>query len=314
MQMHENQHMPPFRCRYCNSFHTVLKYYKMHLKLHHQHQQYGHRNSLSSSRVPEEMMSAHQHNNITNNNHHKQSKKLTGFKHHFYTPQPKMTAATAKQLAVQTNLSSNQGLPPPSSLSPLRCKYCSKLFAKFTTLRKHEMLHKMNGANNNYKINPEVDVVEVKNEILDNNQSLNHQVNKSLSSALTLTPSLLSNLNKLANLKSSDCTDGKKPAILININTNTPTTVDTSMDEAKKSQEMPLNSSSGLMISSVSSVNKNYLETLEKQRSTASNATVFVQNGKKVVSLADLQCPICKKIVSQPFSLKVHLRTHTLEK
>ena len=215
--------------------------------------------SSSSSRVPEQFMS-----------HQKKQSKKSGFKH-FYTPQGHYQQQQPK-LAVQTNLSSNQGLLPPSSsssLSPLRCKYCNKLFAKTTTLRKHEMLH-----------------------------------------ILTLTPSLLSNLNKLANLKSSECSDGKKPAILININTNTPSDA---MDEAKKSQEMPLNSNSGLMISSVSSVNKSYIETIEKQRA-ASNATVFVQNGKKVVSLADLQCPICKKIVSQPFSLKVHLRTHTLEK
>ena len=86
------------------------------------------------------------------------------------------------------------------------------------------------------------------------------------------------------------------------------------------------------MISSVASVDKNYFETMEKIRKNSilnsnnnnnnvnnnsnlpSNATVLIQNGKKAVSLADLQCPICKKIVSQPFSLKVHLRTHTLEK
>lgn len=263
----------------------------------------------SSSRVPDEFMS-------NQKNHSKKS----GFKH-FYTPpqgllqqqHPKL-AATVTSLAVQRKLSSNQGLLPPSSssLSPLRCKYCNKLFAKFTTLRKHEMLHKLNGNNNhtnNLKNNPDVDLVEIKSEELEHHhQNANNKL--SSSSALTLTPSLLSNLNKLANLKSSECTDGKKPAILININTNTPSDA---MDEAKKSQEMPLNSNSGLMISSVSSVNKNYYETMERQR-VASNATVFVQNGKKVVSLADLQCPICKKIVSQPFSLKVHLRTHTLEK
>lgn len=301
----ETQHSPPFRCRYCNSYHTTLKYYKSHLKLHQMQQQ---RRLSSSSRVPEQssMLLHHQ-----NNNHYKQSKK-SGFKH-FYTP-PKLTTAAVASLAVQTNLS-NQGLPS-SSLSPLRCKYCSKLFAKFTTLRKHEMLHKLNGNyhhqsfSNNFKFTPEVDV-EIKNEYpasISASSVSGHS--KSTPSALTLTPSLLSNLNKLANLKSSECNDGKKPAILININTNdTP-----QVESAKKSQEMPLNSSSGLMISSVSSVDKNYFETIEKQKDPAAGATVFIQNGKKAVSLADLQCPICKKIVSQPFSLKVHLRTHTLEK
>lgn len=298
--MHEeSKHEPPFRCRFCNSFHTVLKYYKIHLKHHHQSKQHK-----SSSRVPDNFMSSSQHHQ-----HNKQSKKSSGLNNHHNVNK----LAALNSLAVQTNLSSNQGLLPPSSLSPLRCKYCNKLFAKFTTLRKHEMIHKLNGDHVN-KINSEVDLVEVKREDSDDgNQSLN--LNKS--SALTLTPSLLSNLNKLANLKSSECTDGKKPAILININTNTPTSSTDAMEEMKKSQEMPLNSNSGLMISSVRSVNKNLLDTLEKQKqvaTAASNATVFVQNGKKVVSLADLQCPICKKIVSQPFSLKVHLRTHTLEK
>lgn len=240
-----------------------------------------------------------------NNNHHKQSKK-SGFKH-FYTPPKLTTAAVANlaSLAVQTNLS-NQGLSS-SSPSPLRCKYCGKLFAKFTTLRKHEMLHQLNGnsiKNNGTKINHEND-----NKNAHTSVPACAAANKS--TALTLTPSLLSNLNKLANLKSSECSDGKtKPAILININTNDKPQA----ESAKKSQEMPLNSSSGLMISSVSSVDKNYQEMIEKQREASSAATVFIQNGKKAVSLADLQCPICKKIVSQPFSLKVHLRTHTMEK
>lgn len=272
----------------------------MHLKLHQRRL-----SSSSSSHVPEKSssMSSTLHQN---NNHHKQSKK-SGFKH-FYTP-PKLTKAAVASLLVQTNLN-HHGLPS-SSLSPLRCKYCSKLFAKFTTLRKHEMLHKLNGnynhhQSNNLRINPEVDVVEVNNEHSASVSGASGGNNKS--TALTLTPSLLSNLNKLANLKSSECNDGKKPAILININTND---MPQQVESSKKSQEMPLNSSSGLMISSVSSVDKNYYDTIEKQREAA---TVFIQNGKKAVSLAELQCPICKKIVSQPFSLKVHLRTHTMEK
>lgn len=296
----ETQHLPPFRCRLCNSYHTALKYYKIHLKLHQMQQR------SSSSRVPEQSsMSLHHQNN-----NHKQSKK-SGFKH-FYTPQ-KLTTANLASLAVQTNLS-NHGLPS-SPLSPLRCKYCGKLFAKFTTLRKHEMLHKLNGnyqqqQSNCFKITPEIDVTEVNNEHSISASSSAH-ANKTTPSALTLTPSLLSNLNKLANLKSSECGDGnKKPAILININTNDAPQV----ENAKKSQEMPLNSSSGLMISSVSSVDKSFYETFDKAQRDAAAATVFIQNGKKAVSLADLQCPICKKIVSQPFSLKVHLRTHTMEK
>jgi len=135
--------------------------------------------------------------------------------------------------------------------------------------------------------------------------SLHQQTTNSKSGALTLTPSLLSNLNKLANLKTGDCRDGKKPAILININTN-----DSRM-ESNKIEELPLGSNnSGLVISSVTSGDKNFI----RQSNSPSKATVMIQNGKKTVSLSDLQCPICKKIVSQPFSLKVHLRTHTMER
>lgn len=231
-----------------------------------------------------------------------------------------------------------------STQKSLTCKYCNKSFGKFSVLKKHEMLHKMNNYNNNNhhtesdfgnhnKNDSRSDSPLLPMASSSNPSNFNKQQQQP-SSALTLTPSLLSNLNKLANLKSSENSDGKKPAILININTNDSTTPKT--ESAKKSQEMPLNSNSGLMISSVASVDKNYFETIERLRRSkmmnnnnnntdnnntnsnnnnlASNTTVLIQNGKKAVSLADLQCPICKKIVSQPFSLKVHLRTHTLEK
>jgi len=230
-----------------------------------------------------------------------------------------------------------------STQKPLNCKYCDKSFGKFSMLRKHEMLHKMNNFGKHapeseyipLSDTPPPSTVAIPSTTLSNyNVKKSQPSSNSSSSALTLTPSLLSNLNKLAHLKSTENLDGKKPAILININTNDSSSTP-KVDTAKKSQEMPLNSNSGLMISSVASVDKNYFETMEKLRRNSilnsninnnnnnnvnnnsnlpSNATVLIQNGKKAVSLADLQCPICKKIVSQPFSLKVHLRTHTLEK
>lgn len=136
-----------------------------------------------------------------------------------------------------------------------------------------------------------------------------HHASSNKSGALTLTPSLLSNLNKLANLKSAECKDGTKPAILININTNDVT------NNVAKLPEMPIGSSpSGLMISSVSSVDKNYYDKIERSNVQQEKPTVMIQNGKKTVSLSDLQCPICKKVLSQTFSLKAHLRTHTMER
>ncbi|XP_070506472.1 zinc finger protein 260-like [Chironomus tepperi] len=319
----ETQHTAPFRCRFCNSFFNILKFYKNHLKQHAQQQQ-----KQINSRVPDK----HQKNMSHHNN--KQSKESDS--KHFYTSSPRATMAMAVQnLSDEGLLSYLYG----STVKPLKCKYCDKSFGKFSMLRKHELLHKMN---NFGKHAPESEYIPLSDTppsmaAITSSTLSNYNVKKSQpssnssSSALTLTPSLLSNLNKLAHLKSTENLDGKKPAILININTNDSSSTP-NVEAAKKSQEMPLNSNSGLMISSVATVDKNYFETMEKLRRNSilnsnnnnnnvnnnsnlpSNATVLIQNGKKAVSLADLQCPICKKIVSQPFSLKVHLRTHTLEK
>lgn len=204
--------------------------------------------------------------------------------------------------------------PQQHSRQPMRCKYCNKQFGRASSLKKHQMLHESVEGNASLQLTPEVDLMEMRNRSMSRssnefshlNQSSSSSINKS--GTLTLTPSLLSNLNKLANLNSSDSRDGKKPAILININTN-----DSSVksDSPTKSQEMPVGgSASGLMISSVTTLEKNCYEPAEKN----AKSTVMIQNGKKAVSLADLQCPICKKIVSQPFSLKIHLRTHTMER
>lgn len=156
---------------------------------------------------------------------------------------------------------------------------------KRSHLRKHEALHESNG---------------LKSRL----QSTDNEINGQAAKALTLTPSLLSNLNRLAKLSPMDVKDGIKPAILININTSSNDDVTGVM----KSQETPVAANaSGLMISSVASGER--VEQLIG--SSQSKATVTIRNGKQTVSLADVQCPICKKIVSQPFSLKVHLRTHT---
>jgi hypothetical protein len=301
--MHEeSQHSAPFRCRFCNSFFTVLKFFKVHLKRHARHRQ-----QIQNTRVPD----LHNNSNNTtkshhNNNNYKQSHK-SGSNHNFYTPKnasamtTKAAAAQAVQNYSQGLLSSLYGGGGGGGQKQLACKYCGKSFGKFSVLRKHEMLHKLEYS---MRVTPDLEPAP--------QRAIKKRSSSCSSSALTLTPSLLSNLNKLAHLRSGESNDGSKPAILININTND--AVPTIEASAKKSQEMPLNSNSGLMISSVSSVDKNYFEALERRRNAASNATVYIQNGKKAVSLSDLQCPICKKIVSQPFSLKVHLRTHTLEK
>lgn len=251
----KSQHTPPFRCRFCSSMFSMLKFYKIHLNFHKRR-----------SNVPDRktMQSNNQWNKSSAHNAYRTS-------------------------SVQT--SSNQGLSmqmnfPKSYTSPsLLCKYCQKQFGKLSSLKKHELTHEQR------------------------NRSVSMSSNEHVKTgALTLTPSLLSNLNKLANLGSTESRDGKKPAILININTN-----DSAKEESPvKSQEMPVgNSASGLMISSVSTLDNNYYDKTDK---TSGKATVMIQNGKKAVSLADLQCPICKKIVSQPFSLKIHLRTHTMER
>jgi hypothetical protein len=294
-------------------------HHKRNSRVPEHHQQSNNNNKSSNNNIN----NFHNNNNNSNNHNDKQSK-FSGIKD-FSSSTPKLSSEALSSSSLSSHAVQNSSLSHHlhgSTQSPLKCKYCNKLFAKFTLLRKHEMLHKVR--------NPELDREKITHRRFSSassNQVHQPQLSSS-SSALTLTPSLLSNLNKLANLNSTESLDGKKPAILININTNDSLSAmanaqaSAKIDAATKSQEMPLNSNSGLMISSVKTVDKNYYDALESQKSAAtaaalvpqSNATVYIQNGKKAVSLSDLQCPICKKIVSQPFSLKVHIRTHTHEK
>jgi Zinc finger, C2H2 type len=275
---------------------SMLKFYKIHLKLHKRRTNVPDRKTMQSS---------------SNNKQWNKS----GARNNVYASHPNAYRTSS----VQT--SSNQGLlmqlnyPKPYVSPPqqqMRCKYCPKQFEKLSSLKKHEMVHESIEGRPSLHLTPEIDLVGMRNRSISrsSNEHVPTAINKA--GALTLTPSLLSNLNKLANLGSTDTRDGKKPAILININTNDSSSKD---ESPVKSQEMPVGgNASGLMISSVSSVDKNYYEKLEKNPLGAGKATVMIQNGKKAISLADLQCPICKKIVSQPFSLKIHLRTHTMER
>lgn len=92
----------------------------------------------------------------------------------------------------------------------------------------------------------------------------------------------------------------------------------------------------GLQISSVASVDHMYLDKLDKISAglkgpattiTPTSSSVptkvpavpvipngssqsqeMVAHGQKLIPLSSLQCPICKKMVSEPFSLKVHMR------
>lgn len=286
----KSQHTPPFRCRFCSSMFSMLKFYKIHLNFH-KRRNVPDRQTMQSS---------------SNNKQWNKSGANTSHANAYRTSSSVQTSSN-QGLSMQLNHPKHQQkYASPTQQQPMRCKYCQKQFGKVSSLKKHEMVHESIEARPNLHLAPEVDLVGMRNRSMS--RSSNEHMNQK-SGALTLTPSLLSNLNKLANLGSSDARDGKKPAILININTNDSSAKD---ESPLKSQEMPVGgSASGLMISSVSSVDKNYFEKLEKN---PPGATVMIQNGKKAISLADLQCPICKKIVSQPFSLKIHLRTHTMER
>lgn len=287
LSQHEKvQHKPPFKCRFCSSMFSLLKLYKIHTNFHLKQQN-------RNERVPDRKI----HNN-------KQWNKSCA----------NSVSANAYRPSVQT---SNEGLYMQHNYQKhqlnytnpqcMRCKYCNKQFQKASSLKKHELLHETNQGMPNPYSQPEVELANArKRSISRSSNEFTHLNQSSINKTLTLTPSLLSNLNKLANMSSTDMRDGKKPAILININTN-----DSMKDDCQaKPQELPVGSSaSGLMISSVSSADKKHFDKNEK-----SAPTVTIQNGKKAISLADLQCPICKKIVSQPFSLKIHLRTHTMER
>lgn len=298
LQHEKSQHPPPFKCRFCSSMFGMLKLYKIHLNFHLKQQ------SRNNVRVPDHKM-----------HHSNKQWNKSGAHNASHTNSYRPSVQTSNQgLLMQLNYPKHQlnYVSPQQQRQLLRCKYCYKQFGKESSLKKHQMLHESIEGRPNVHLTPEIDLVR-KRSISRSSNEFSH-MNSSASSAnksstLTLTPSLLSNLNKLANLNSTDSRDGKKPAILININTNDSLTKD---DSSIKSQEMPVGgNASGLMISSVTSVEKNYYDKADKN---ASKSTVMIQNGKKSVSLSDLQCPICKKIVSQPFSLKIHLRTHTMER
>lgn len=306
LSQHENSHPPPFKCRFCSSMFSLLKFYKIHLNFHIKKQR---RNNVH---VPDRKT---HHNNKQWN----QSGAHNVYASHTSAYRPSVQTSN-QGLLMQLNYPKHQPsyASPPRQKQPLACKYCYKQFGRVSSLKKHQMLHETIEGRSNLHLAPEVDLLDVRNRSMSRSSNEYSHMNQSSSSStinksgsLTLTPSLLSNLNKLANLSTTDSRDGKKPAILININTN-----DSAKEESpKKSQEMPVGSSaSGLMISSVSSLDKNCHNRSDKNALGSGKATVMIQNGKKAISLADLQCPICKKIVSQPFSLKIHLRTHTMER
>jgi Zinc finger, C2H2 type len=304
---HENsQHTPPFRCRFCSSMFSMLKFYKIHLNFHKRRTNVPDRKSMQNSSS----------NNKQWNKSGANTNVYASHANAYRTSSSSVQTSSNQGLLMQLNYPKHQlsyASPPPQQ--PMRCKYCHKQFGRLSSLKKHEMVHESIEGRSSLHLTPDMDLMAMRNRSMS--RSSNEHMNQTSSAmnksgALTLTPSLLSNLNKLANLGTTDTRDGKKPAILININTNDSSAKD---ELPVKSQEMPVGgSASGLMISSVSSVDKNYFEKLEKNALGAGKATVMIQNGKKAISLSDLQCPICKKIVSQPFSLKIHLRTHTMER
>lgn len=277
------QHPPPYKCRFCGSMFSLLKLYKIHLNFHLKQQR---RNDRS---VPDRKT---HHNN-------KQWNRSAAYANTYRPP-----VQTSNQgLFMHLNYPSQQLDYVTQQRALLRCKYCHKQFEKVSSLKKHQMLHESTEGRSSLQQD-----VDQKRSMSRSSTEFSSHISQSSGNkpgTLTLTPSLLSNLNKLANLNTKDTRDGKKPAILININTNESSTAKES--SPTKSLEMPVGGSgSGLMISSVSSLENNFYD--------KNKSTVMIQNGKKAISLADLQCPICKKIVSQPFSLKIHLRTHTMER
>lgn len=280
-------HPPPYKCRYCGSMFSLLKLYKIHLNFHLKQQR---RNDRS---VPDRKT---QQNN-------KQWNRSAAYANTYRPP-----VQTSNQgLFMHLNYPSQQLDYATQQRALLRCKYCHKQFEKVSSLKKHQVLHETTEGRS--ILQPALEGHELqKRSISRSSTEFSSHINQSSGvkpGTLTLTPSLLSNLNKLANLNTTDGRDGKKPAILININTNE--SLSAKEPSPTKSQEMPVGgSSSGLMISSVSSLDSSFYD--------KTKSTVMIQNGKKAISLADLQCPICKKIVSQPFSLKIHLRTHTMER
>src|SRR5690349_20863669 len=226
---------------------SLLKLYKIHINFHLKQQL---RNNV---RVPDRK---NQHNN-------KQWNKSSAYNvtANAYRP-PVQTSNDGLLMQQHNNFPKHQQQLNYANIQLMRCKYCKKQFQKASSLKKHELLHETTQGKSNPYNNSDIEYAHSRNRSISRSSNEFSQMNQSsLNKTLTLTPSLLSNLNKLANLNSTDTRDGTKPAILININTN-----DSMAEDCQtKTQELPVGgSASGLMISSVSGGEKKFYEKIEK--------------------------------------------------
>ena len=296
LRVHEENHAAeaPFRCRYCCSDFALLKQFKIHI---HRHLQEIQLNQLKRENRNRDK----NYNNSVQCTRCMQMVPKYLFVEHLRKHQESV-AAVRNFIQPQRRL---------------KCSLCHKVFAKSYNLKRHVLVHQKYGhdlknyssysptssnSNNseNFNLPSELEVVKISNQTT---KMFNRTLLKEPTS-LTLTPALLSNLNKLTNrINSTEPKLGlKKPPILININTSNPAetaiekNIKMEVPEIWKSQRNPINP----IINSVSS---------NTVSSTASNLEdQLVNHGKKQIPLSSLQCLLCNKVLSEPFSLKVHMR------
>lgn len=325
LSAHEESHAAesPFKCPFCASVFSLPKHYKIHVNRH-----------LAANQIPQPMKRpipqakpANPVNQVKSQPavqrdetpvqclRCKQFVPKFSYSEHFKKHQSQQQMLQVPGVGFQR---------PPRRLE---CPICKKVFGKSYNLKRHLQVHQKHGHqsdhsnlgqdleestsddSDDYRMNitPEVDLVKI-------NPSYKSPEKPKEQSAITLTPAFLSSLNKLANLNQLTI---KKPPILININTQDPG------DSAMKKETVPVpiaKKDSGLTISSVASIDPKHFErppplnipivpvSAPTHQAPINGQIEMIAHGKKPVPLSKMQCPICKKVLSEPFSLKVHMR------
>lgn len=295
LRKHEESHSAegPFRCRYCCSLFTLLKQFKMHI--------YRHQIQLKKG-----------NNNRTKINSPVRNRCMQ------MVPKYMFTDHLQKQCQ-QSTVAIRNSIQPQQRLE---CSLCHKVFAKSYNLKRHVLVHQKYGhdqsnysptssiSNNSENFNiPELEVVKI-------NSTAKKMFNQTLlkeSTTLTLTPALLSNLNKLTNhINLAEPNLGlKKPPILININTSNPAKAAIEKNiKLELSEMLKIRKQSDLFIKTLSRDHPRMMNNSSVSSNTVSSTASNHEEPlvKKQIPLSSLQCLFCNKVLPDSFSLKVHMK------
>lgn len=333
LKIHEDAHNRelPFKCKYCSSIFSQLSSFKIHVNRHLEFHTSNvllkyppiapknRSNSVPSNNNQSTAALAAQSFNLIKNNIHlaKVFQNLNGNISNL-TQQSKLEPNGQANKFSFTSSMAPFTFPQSSQLQVSRrtikrheCSVCKKVFGKSYNLKRHLLTHdrlKMYSpaaASVKVSITPEVDLVKMPTT------PINKQSNKRIT---TTTPSVTRS-------QPPELVPIRRAPILININTDGVNATD-----LKLLSNQNKTSNNNLLISSVASVNQQYLMQLDKLSAVLNRKanTIATENGLTIEPVVNTeknstnlqtdnpyQCKICNKKLSEAFSLKVHMRTHT---